>query len=77
MFIEALFIIDMGETQVSIPKHKHVHTHTHTHNGTLLTIKRNEILPFTTMWMDLEVIMLRYVRKTNILLSLMYNIKIK
>ena len=29
-------------------------THTHTHNGVLLSHKKNEILPFTTMWMDLE-----------------------
>ena len=28
------------------------------HNGILLAIKKNEILPFVTTWMDLEGIML-------------------
>ena len=36
-----------------------VHTHTH---------RKNEILPFMTLWMDLEGLMLSYInqRKTNI-----------
>ena len=34
------------------------HTHTHTHTGILLSITNDEILPFATMWMDLERIML-------------------
>ena len=32
----------------------YTHTHTHTHNGIHSAIKKNEILPFTTSWMDLE-----------------------
>ena len=28
--------------------------YTHTHNGILLSHKMNEIMPFTTTWMDLE-----------------------
>ena len=37
-----------------------------------LTIKKNEILPFATMWMELEDIMLSEIsqRKTNIMTSL-------
>ena len=46
------------------------HTHTHTHTHTLeyySTIKKNGILSFATMWMDLENIMLNEIRqrKTN------------
>ena len=38
--------------------HTHMHVHTPTHNGLLLSHKKNEILPFVTMWMDLEGIVL-------------------
>ena len=34
--------------------HTHTHTHTHTHIGILVSHKKNEILFFATMWMDLE-----------------------
>ena len=36
--------------------HTHTHTHTHTHIPMeyYLAIKKNEILPFVTIWMDLE-----------------------
>ena len=30
----------------TIYKYTHTHTHTHTHNGTLLSLKNNEIMPF-------------------------------
>ena len=46
-----------------------VHTHTH---------RKNEILPFMTLWMDLEGLMLSYInqRKTNIYdLIYMQNLK--
>ena len=45
--------------------HTHTHTHTHTHNGILLSIKKNEILPFATTWMDLEGIMLSEISQTE------------
>ena len=44
------------------------HTHTHTHTMEYYsTIKKNEILPFATTWMDLEGIILSEVRKGQIL----------
>ena len=53
------------------------HTHTHTHTNTLeyySAIKKNEILPYATTWMDLEDIMLSEIRqrKTNIIQSHLY-----
>ena len=42
--------------------HTHTYTHTHTHTHTIakyyLAIKKNEILPFATLWMELEGMML-------------------
>ena len=50
----------------------YIYTHTHTHTHTMeyyLAIKKNEILPFATMWMELEGIMLSGIsqRKTKII----------
>ena len=49
--------------------HTHIcHTHAHTHAMEYyLAIKKNEILPFAVMWMELEPIMLSEIgqRKTN------------
>ena len=35
-----------------------IYIYTHTHNEILLGHKKNEIMPFTTMWMNLEIIIL-------------------
>ena len=41
----------------------------HIYNGLLLSHKRNEIMPFTETWMDLEIIILSEVsqKKINII----------
>ena len=39
--------------------------YTHTHNGELPAIKKNEILPFATTWMELEGIMLSKIRERH------------
>ena len=39
--------------------------YTHTHAGILLSIKKNEILPFPTIWMQLESIMLSEINKSK------------
>ena len=47
----------------------HTHTHTHTHIHTTMehysAIKKNEILPFATTWMELEDIMLSEISQSE------------
>ena len=75
MFIAALFTIAKTWKQPKCPStdewikmwYTHTHTHTHTHTDTNTTeyysaIKKNEIMPFATTWMDLETIILSEVR---------------
>ena len=38
----------------------------HIYNGILLSHKKDEILPFATTWMDLEIIILSEVRERQI-----------
>ena len=48
--------------------HTHIHTHTHTHTHTLehlSAITKNEILPFTMTWMELESIMLSEISQSE------------
>ena len=56
----------------------HTHTHTHTHNGVLLSHKKDEIMPFVTTWMDLEIIILSKVsqkKKEKYNSTYMWNLK--
>ena len=49
------------------------HTHTHTHNGILVSYKKkHEILPFATLWMDLEGIMFSEISQRQILYDITY-----
>ena len=51
-----------------INKDTHTHTHTHTHTNTheySSDIKKNEILPFSTTWIDQESIMLIAISYTD------------
>ena len=75
MFIAALFTIakiwkqpQCSSTNEWIKKMcTHTRMHTHTHTGINSAIKKNEILPFVTTWMDLKGIMLSEIsqRRTN------------
>ena len=55
--------------------HAHTHTHTHTRAHTMeyySAIKKNEILPFAAMSMDLENIMLSEISQSQILYDIIY-----
>ena len=57
-----------SSTQLSSWDNSPYTTHTHTHTHTLecySAIKKNEILPFATTWMDLEGIMLSVISQTE------------
>ena len=46
----------------------HTRTHTHTHTNTMeyySAIKKNEILPYAIMWMDLKSIILSEISQTK------------
>ena len=84
MLTAALFTIAKTQKHLKCPStdewikmwyvytHTDTHTHTHTHTHTMeyySAIKKNEIMPFTATWMDLEIITLSEVSqtKTNII----------
>ena len=70
MFIAALFTIAKTWKPPNCPLtdewikkmwyiYTHTHTHTHTHTMEYYTaIKKNETMPFATIWMKLEIIIL-------------------
>ena len=69
MFIAALFTTAKIRKQCKCPstdkwKKDIVHTHTHTQEY-YSAIKKNEILPFATTWMDFEGIMLSEICETE------------
>ena len=60
---------DTEATQVSINRWTGkdvVNMHTHTHNGILLSCKKNRLLQFAIVWMNLESIMLSEISLTEI-----------
>ena len=60
MFIAALFIIaKLGKQAKCLSIDKWIKKQWYTTMEYYLTIKKNELLPFATTWMDLEDIMLR------------------
>ena len=64
MFIAALFIIAKVWKQPKCPSMvEWIKKMWSTYNGILLSHKKNEILPFTTTWKDLEGIMLSEIRQ--------------
>ena len=46
--------------------------HVYIHKGLLFSHKKNEILPFVTTWMDLEIIMQREINQTKIYQYIIY-----
>ena len=55
-----------GYGEIYIYIYAHTHTHTHTHKGMQLSHEKNEVIPFATTWMDLQIIMLSEVRQRKI-----------
>uniref|UniRef100_A0A9L0I660 DUF1725 domain-containing protein n=1 Tax=Equus asinus TaxID=9793 RepID=A0A9L0I660_EQUAS len=74
MFTAALFTIAKSWNQPKCPATDdwikkmwciHTYTHTHTHWNTTSAIKKDKVVPFTTTWIDLEVIMLSEISQTE------------
>ena len=55
----------------------HTHTHTHTHTQYYSAMKKNEILPFVTIWRDLDGIMLSKISQILYDFTYMWNLKNK
>ena len=56
----------MNDKEVVV--HTHTHTHTHTDSHTMeyySAIKKSEILPFATTWLEIECIMLSKISQTE------------
>ena len=49
----------------------------HIHSGILLSHKMNEIMPFAATWMQLEIVILSEVRKTNTSCDITYTYNLK
>ena len=45
--------------------HTHTHTHTHTQWNTTQPLKKKEIFPFASIWVDLEDIVLNEISQTG------------
>ena len=55
----------MEAAQVPISRRVDKTTMGHLHNGILLAIKKKKLLPFTTVWRDLENIMLSEISQSE------------
>ena len=58
-------IQDIEATQMAINRRMDKENVTYIYNGILLIIKKNEIIPFTSTWMDLEIVILNKVNQTK------------
>ena len=55
----------MDKDVVYIYMYMHTYTHTYIHNGILLSHKKNEVMPFATIWTDLEINILNEINQTE------------